>query len=94
MAEYDALSNTTLQVITDMAQPLCALSGTVDQNVLPAQLLAIQQASQGDAEFHLLKGVGHGLRNLLTPSRPAELDPQMVEVISTFLSSVAQQGTL
>lgn len=89
VAEYDALNATTLQVISGLQTPLCALSGTVDRNVMPDQLLAIQAASQGDAEFHLLKGVGHGLRNLLDPAKQSDIDPQVIDVLSAFLASVA-----
>jgi hypothetical protein len=89
VVEYDALNATTLQVISGLQTPLCALSGTVDRNVMPDQLLAIQAASQGDAEFHLLKGVGHGLRNLLDPAAQSSIDPQVIDALSAFLASVA-----
>ena len=89
VAEYDALNATTLEVIAGLQAPLCALSGTVDRNVMPDQLLSIQAASQGDAEFHLIKGVGHGLINLLEPATPPSLDPHLSEILSAFLASVA-----
>jgi len=88
IAEYDELNEKTLDVIAGLDKPLCALNGTVDRNVGPEQLMAIREASRGDAEFHLLSGVGHGLRNLVEPSNPPIIDPQVSEVISTFLSSV------
>ncbi len=88
IAEYDELNETNLDVIANLDKPLCALNGTVDRNVEPEQLMAIREASQGDAEFHLLPGVGHGLRNLVEPTDPPIIDPQVSEVISTFLSSV------
>ena len=88
VAEYDALSEQTLDVIGGLDKPLCALNGTVDRNVGPEHLMAIREASRGDAEFHLLSGVGHGLRNLVEPANPPVIDPQVSEVISTFLTSV------
>ena len=88
LAEYDVLNRTTLDVIANLDKPLCALNGTVDRNVEPEQLMDIREASRGDAEFHLLKGVGHGLRNLVESTDPPVIDPQVTEVISTFLSSV------
>lgn len=88
VAEYEELNRTTLDVIGRLDVPLCAIAGALDLNVPPSDLHAIRAATDGDAEFHLIAGVGHGLRNLREPADPPELDPRVVERMLGFLASV------
>jgi len=89
LAEYEDLNRTTLDVIGTLEVPLLAVGGTVDRNVPPEDLLAVQRAAAGrDAEVHLIGGMGHGLQELVDPEVPAGLDPELLEVLDGFLGSV------
>ena len=89
IAEYDELNKTTRSVISQLDTPLLAINGTVDRNVPPEELMAIRDAAKGrDAEFHLIAGVGHGLRDLVDDSQADEVDPEVLAVIDGFLASV------
>lgn len=88
LAEYEAMNERTPEVAGALRVPLFAISGTVDRNVDPGQLVALREAAHGDAEYHLLSGVGHGLRNLIEPTDPPELDPRLLDRLGGFLASV------
>jgi len=89
VAEYDELNRTTPDVLATLDVPLAVLAGTVDRNVAPEELVLIREATAGgDAEFHLLPGVGHGLTNLVSPSDPPELDDELLEKLDYFLQTV------
>jgi len=91
VAEYDELNRTTPEVLAALEVPIGAFAGTVDRNVVPAELLAIREATGGgDAEFHMLAGMGHGLTNLVSPSDPPELDEDLLERLDYFLQTVGQ----
>jgi len=89
VAEYDELNATTPEVLADLDVPLAALAGTVDRNVPPGEMLAIRDATDGgDAEFHLLAGVGHGMTNLVAPTDPPTIDDEVLDKLDYFLQTV------
>jgi len=90
MAEYDVLNRTTPDVIGNLDVPLFAVAGTIDRNIPPPEMARIVAASKGgDAEFHLIAGMGHGLTNVLEPADPPELEPEFLDRLEAFLTSVA-----
>lgn len=88
VAEYDALNRSTPAVLGALRVPLFAAGGTVDRNVDPSQLLAVRDARPPDAEIHLVAGMGHGLRDLVEPTDPPQLDAQLVQRLRAFLVTV------
>lgn len=89
LAEYETLNRRTVAAIQQLEVPLFAASGTVDRNVPPAELSTIREAARGkDAEFHLIAGMGHGLRGLLQPADPPVIHPELLRRLDGFLASV------
>jgi len=89
LAEYDELNHRTPETLGALEVPVFAISGTVDRNIPPEEMAAIKSATGGgDAEFHLVAGMGHGLTDLLEPSSPPVLHPELLERLAAFLGTV------
>jgi len=89
IAEYEEINSQTPVVIGALEVPLFAVSGTIDRNIPPTEMVKISAATNGgDAEFHLIAGMGHGLTDMMNPADPPVLEPQFVERLAIFLSTV------
>ncbi len=89
LAEYDELNRRTPATLGALDKPVFAISGTVDRNIPPEEMALIKAGiAGGDAEFHLIAGMGHGLTDMLEPADPPVLHPELVERLTTFLSTL------
>ena len=90
--EFDDIVATIPDALGALDCPVMALQGNLDINIHPQQLRHYQGMLAGrDAEFHLVRGVGHTLTNGLTPSDPPRIDPTVLTLVHEFLGSIPQR---
>ncbi|MBW2529413.1 MAG: alpha/beta fold hydrolase [Deltaproteobacteria bacterium] len=89
LAEYQEYAAKTVARIGALRCPLLALFGSVDRNIDPAVADEVERALEGKpGEVHVIAGMAHSLTNAVRPSTPTELDPGLVEALTTFLRAV------
>ena len=86
---YEALCETTGDVMRKLNMPLFAIQGSADINIDPREISRMQKLMKGrDAEFHLVYGLDHSLVNHFDQTTPTALDSEALQRMEGFLRSV------
>ena len=64
--------------LSDNAIPICFIHGAADSFIPPANSEAMQKATRGYSELHLIEGAGHAQSMLKNPQEYREIVDQFI----------------
>lgn len=89
LADYQAYVQRMPGILASDTSVVMAVQGSVDRNIDPEAIPKIGRAlSARDHELHYIPGMNHDLVNVVTPTKPPKVDPELLRRLTVFLASV------